>query len=90
MTRGGGGISQFLIYSNMGGGRVGKFLNIDRKGGRGGLDPSFFADIICEQTLIGSLLQGVNNCRKIYKQIRKSMPVVLFTFLEACTAKPRR
>ena len=34
-----------------GGGGVGEMLTMADKGGRGGLDPPFLADIICEQPL---------------------------------------
>ena len=36
-----------------GGGGVGEMLTMADKGGRGGLDPPFLADIICEQPHIG-------------------------------------
>ena len=35
----------------MGGGGVGEMLTLADKGGRGGLDPLFLADIMCEQPL---------------------------------------
>ena len=34
--------------------------------------------------------QGVKNCRKVKKQVTKSLPVVVFTFGEAGAAKPRK
>ena len=47
--KGEGGVNQFLIFSDKGGGGVSQFLIFGWQGGEGGLDPTFLADIICEQ-----------------------------------------
>ena len=58
--KGGGGVSQFLIFSDKGG--VGGKPISDfwlTRGGGGGLDPPCLADIICEQPL----MLFIKNCR---------------------------
>ena len=50
----GGGVSQFLIFSDIGGRGVGQFLPLADKGRRGVWTPPFLADVICEQPLVSA------------------------------------
>ena len=47
--KGGGGVNQFLIFSDKGGTGGKPSSDFWQTRGEGGLDPPFLADIICEQ-----------------------------------------
>ena len=51
LTKGGRVVGEIPTISDKGERWVGKMLTMADKGGRGGLDPPFYADIICEQLL---------------------------------------
>ena len=62
LTLGGRGVSQLLILSD--------------KGGKGGLDPPFLSDVICEQPLRENLLNSQNQCWSCPNPVTKKLMLI--------------